>query len=106
MKIDKKWGYEKWLVNEPEYCGKLLAIKKDSSGSLHYHKVKKETFIAISGVVKLEVEGDEIIFNAAHDPITILPNQKHRFTGIVNSTILEVSTHHDDEDTYRIEESK
>jgi len=22
--VDKGWGYERWIVNKEEYCGKLL----------------------------------------------------------------------------------
>ena len=26
--VEKGWGYEKWIVNKEEYCGKLLFFKK------------------------------------------------------------------------------
>ena len=42
--VKKVWGREIWLVNEVEYCCKMLEVKKGASGSLHYHVVKKETF--------------------------------------------------------------
>jgi hypothetical protein len=29
----KGWGYEKWIVNKKEYCGKLLFIKKGRNNS-------------------------------------------------------------------------
>ncbi len=29
----KGWGYEKWLVNKEEYCGKLLYFVKGKRGS-------------------------------------------------------------------------
>ena len=27
--ISKGWGFEKWIVNKEEYCGKLLYLAKD-----------------------------------------------------------------------------
>jgi len=36
----------------------------------------------------------------------VKPGVKHRFSGIEDSLIIEVSTHHDESDTYRIEESR
>ena len=26
--VSKGWGFEDWIVNKEEYCGKLLFIKK------------------------------------------------------------------------------
>ena len=51
--VSKGWGYEDWIVNKEEYCGKLLFIKKGKKCSWHYHKNKDETFYIQSG--KLEV---------------------------------------------------
>ena len=42
--VDKGWGYEKWIANSDEYCGKLLFIKKNHRCSWHYHILKDETF--------------------------------------------------------------
>ena len=42
--VDKGWGYERWVVNSPEYCGKLLYFNKGKRCSWHYHKAKDEVF--------------------------------------------------------------
>jgi mannose-6-phosphate isomerase-like protein (cupin superfamily) len=47
--VDKGWGYEKWIVNKEEYCGKLLFFNKDKRCSWHYHKIKDEVFYLQSG---------------------------------------------------------
>ena len=39
------------------------------------------------------------------DSLRITPGMKHRFTGLEDSEIMEFSTHHKDEDSYRDEES-
>ena len=51
--VHKGWGYEKWIANSPEYCGKLLFIKKNHRCSWHYHTLKDETFYLQSGKIQL-----------------------------------------------------
>lgn len=94
------------MVEEPEYCCKLLEINKGSSGSLHFHPNKKESFIMAMGKVKLELGKKVIKLSKGPNAVTILPLTPHRFTALKQSAILEVSTHHDDDDVVRIEESK
>lgn len=59
--VSKGWGYEDWIDNNPLYCGKDLFIKKDKKLSLHYHKLKTETFLVQSGSVRLVVYLDLIL---------------------------------------------
>lgn len=98
-----EWGYELRLVNEPEYCGKLLILDSKESSSLHYHKEKKETFIVLAGtvfVVSPKVSG----YFGTGETVTIWPRERHSFQVVDNTraVILEVSTHHEDSDTYRV----
>jgi len=104
MKIIKKvWGEEHWLVNE-DYCGKRLMLNKGHRCSLHYHKIKDETFYVVKGKVLLELNGEKIIMNQG-DLQRIKPQDVHRFSGLEDSEIIEFSTHHDEDDCYRIEPS-
>ncbi|KKN73876.1 hypothetical protein LCGC14_0396780 [marine sediment metagenome] len=103
--IKKKWGEEIWLVNE-EYCGKLLLIKQGAESSCHYHPKKKETFYCLEGFVKLTIQGKEYNLAPMLRPKTILPNELHKFKGISDAVIIEISTHHDDEDVIRLSESR
>jgi len=103
--VPKVWGYEKWLENNDKYCCKILVLKEGYQCSLHYHKVKDETFLATKGHVRLEVE-DEIVHMKPGNFVRLKPNTKHRFTGLEDSEIIEISTHHEDGDSYRIEESR
>ena len=50
--VPKGWGYEKWIVNNEEYCGKLLFLAKDKKCSWHFHKLKDEVFYVQSGKIK------------------------------------------------------
>lgn len=51
--VSKGWGFEKWITNTEKYCGKLLYVIKGKKCSLHYHKLKDETFFIHSGKVIL-----------------------------------------------------
>jgi mannose-6-phosphate isomerase-like protein (cupin superfamily) len=101
--VTKEWGEERWIVNR-EYCGKLLILMKGYRCSLHYHKVKDETFYVAKGCVLMEC-GEKRIIMRPGDAMLIEPNTKHRFTGLEDSEIFEFSTHHEDSDSYRDEVS-
>jgi mannose-6-phosphate isomerase-like protein (cupin superfamily) len=100
----KVWGSEEWIVNTDKYCGKKLNLKKGYRCSIHYHKNKDETFFIMSGRVLLELDGKQILMKK-NDSQRVLPLQKHRFTGLTDSEIIEFSTHHEDSDSYRDTES-
>ena len=104
--VEKEWGYEKWFTNTPEYCTKELGLKKGKRCSLHSHKNKDETFYVAKGKILMEVETkqgikEEIL--SVGDVVRITPLIKHRFSGLSDSVIIESSTHHEEEDSYRVE---
>jgi len=109
------WGSEDWLVNNELYCAKCLNVWKGYMSSLHYHKEKDETFIIIKGEVLLEVGGPcqlgleklyplkKNIKLKVGDGYRLEPHTVHRFRAISkNAVILEVSTHHSDDDSVKI----
>jgi hypothetical protein len=50
-------GEEKFgIANNPEYCGKVLEIDKGKRCSLHFHKLKLESFYLRRGKLKLRVK--------------------------------------------------
>ena len=68
--VPKGWGYEKWIVNKDEYCGKILWFSKGKKCSWHYHKIKDEVFYIQSGKILLKYgisddisESKEVILN-------------------------------------------
>ena len=103
--VEKVWGHEKWIENNDKYCSKILVLHKGYQCSMHYHKIKDETFLIQSGHVRFELN-DKIIHMREGNFVRIKPGDKHRFTGIEDSVILEISTHHDEEDSYRLSESR
>jgi D-lyxose ketol-isomerase len=112
--VPKLWGYEEWLVNTDKYCGKLLHIRHGYQCSLHYHKLKDETFIGFDGEVHLEY-GDldtkgkrqyVILRGDERNSVRIPAGTPHRFWAIDDKAgILEVSTTHSDDDVVRIEDA-
>ncbi len=109
---DHLWGRELRLVNE-EVCGKLLELQDPWVGSSrppHFHKEKWEAFVVLSGEVYIELDGSEgelvgEVYGVGA-VIMINPGQVHRFYAVGKpALLLEVSTHHRDDDTYRLEES-
>ena len=105
--VEKVWGREEWLVNVKEYCAKYLYVNHGASCSMHYHPVKKETFICVKGELTIDI--DRIFYDLTPDtkPVTILPGTPHKFYGKGEDNILlEISTHHEDDDVVRLNESK
>ena len=104
METHKKlWGEEHWLANA-DFCCKELILREGYRCSLHYHKVKDELFYIIKGKILLELNGENIILIEG-DWKRVKPMDIHRFSGIIDSIIIECSTHHKEEDSYRIENS-
>ena len=124
MKIVKKvWGVETEIVNNEEYCMKFLDIDVGGCSSLHYHKRKDETFYVLRGIClvelgKFEYKGSMTLSPKLCGPgtaIRLMPYTVHRFwvpndlspgVDYTECRLIEVSTHHDDEDVFRLEESK
>tara|TARA_R100001082_G_C4300306_1_gene132101 strand:- start:208 stop:567 length:360 start_codon:yes stop_codon:yes gene_type:complete len=106
--VPKGWGFEKWIVNNEEYCGKLLYFVKDKRCSFHYHKLKDEVFYLQSGkmIVKYS-EGDDIENVGIKtlvpgDNFHVYRGLRHQMIALEDSELFEFSTQHFDEDSYRI----
>ena len=106
--VFKGWGYEKWIVNNEKYCGKVLHFIKNKKCSWHYHKIKDETFYIQSGELELIYGDDDDINNAKiiilkeGDKFHIYPGLKHQMKALRDTELFEFSTKHFDEDSYRI----
>ena len=106
--VPKGWGYEKWIVNNEEYCGKLLFIAEGKRCSWHYHILKDETFYLQSGKILLYYgdidnidEAQDIVLEPG-DKFHIYRGLRHQMIAIESSELFEFSTQHLDEDSYRI----
>ena len=116
--VNKKWGYEIWLENSKDYCGKHLHVLPSKWSSVHYHREKRETYYIISGELLVEYStdlnenrwksgfvGNKILKKG--EAFTIERMVAHRFTSnlVTPCDFVEISTYHDDNDCYRIIES-
>jgi quercetin dioxygenase-like cupin family protein len=104
--VPKVWGREEWIVNNEKYCGKKLIFNQGFRLSLHYHKVKEESFFVLSGTIYVElIDGDVRVDRILipGDIVHVKPYVQHRITALTDAEVMEFSTHHMDEDSYRIE---
>src|SRR5437660_435024 len=105
----KGWGREVWIANNRHYCGKILEIKQGKRCSLHFHKLKTETFYLRAGRLKVRVkespEADpfeefELVPGDCMDvPIGLV----HQMEALEDSELLEFSTEHFDSDSHRLQ---
>ena len=108
-RVEKKWGYELWIHNDTDYCGKLLVFSKSGNKfSMHYHMIKDETWYVQKGAFQfdwIDTENGERCYTQIQkgDVIEIKKGLPHQLTALTEeATIFEVSTQHFDEDSYRI----
>lgn len=106
--VPKGWGFEKWIVNNKEYCGKLLYFVKGKKCSWHYHILKDETFYLQSGKIVLKYsDNDEIslskeIILTRGDKFHVYRGLRHQMMAIEDTELYEFSTQHFEEDSIRI----
>lgn len=106
--VKKGWGYEKWIVNNDKYCGKLLFFNKGKRCSWHFHKIKDETFYLQSGLISLyygweeDLSKSEVLILEPGDSFHIPIGLKHQMVALEDSELFEFSTEHFDSDSYRI----
>lgn len=105
--VKKGWGSETIFINNAKYCGKLLNFNKDAKFSMHFHIKKEETWYVLSGkftyrwinTVNADINSEVLL---PGDVITNAIGEPHQIVCEETGTILEVSTTHYDEDSYRV----
>lgn len=109
IKIDKNWGYEMWIHNDEQYCGKLLVFPNEGNRfSMHYHMIKNETWYVQKGAFEFHwIDTDEAKLNKeilnVGDCVYIDRGKPHQLIALEpESIVFEVSTQHFDDDSYRI----
>ncbi len=105
--IPKGWGSELIIENNELYCGKILQFKAGCKFSMHYHLEKDETWYVNSGTFLyrwIDTDNAEVHEQKleAGDIVRQRPGQPHQIEAITAGEIFEVSTHHEDSDSYRV----
>lgn len=104
--VKKAWGEERYITNTPGmfggtgYCAKELVVGADKVCSRHRHLEKDEFFRVEDGEGFIEVN-DRIYQVYIGDYIHIPRGTWHRFWTTRGMILLEISSHHKDEDVER-----
>lgn len=105
----KGWGREVWIANGERYCGKILELRKGRKCSLHFHKLKDESFYLRSGrlllrvMISPEAAGAEEFILEAGQCMDVPSGLVHQMVALEDSELYEFSSQHFDSDSYRIE---
>jgi len=101
----KSWGSEEWLVNNQLYCGKILTLNEMMMCSVHFHKLKDETFYVLNGDVAF-LKNNKVFVLSKGESLHVPINTPHCF-GSMNggAKIIEISTQHFEHDSYRVTKS-
>ena len=106
--VSKGWGFEKWIVNCNEYCGKLLYFVKGKKCSWHYHVLKDEVFYIQSGKILLKYSDQDDLDNANEiilsrgENFHIQRGLRHQMLALEDTELFEFSTQHFDSDSHRV----
>jgi mannose-6-phosphate isomerase-like protein (cupin superfamily) len=107
--VPKGWGREIWIANGDLYCGKILEINKGRKCSLHFHKIKTESFYLRAGRLKvrvMETDDSKVVEEfelKAGDCMDVPRGLVHQMEALEDAELLEFSTQHFDSDSYRLE---
>jgi D-lyxose ketol-isomerase len=106
---EKEWGYEEWIVNNEEYCGKLLVFKRAMGAtSMHFHVQKRETMLCLQGEFVIRYIDTD---TADEHQVQLTPGMSveiprllpHSICAILpDSVLVEFSTQHFNEDSFRL----
>ncbi len=107
--VDKSWGHEVWIENNDEYCGKELHFDRaHGATSIHFHVLKRETMYCVVGSFRIHCVDHQ---NGEMYAVDLEPGESLEIPRLVahsiesledNSLLLEFSTRHYDEDSYRV----
>lgn len=105
---NKTWGYEVWVENNEEYCGKELHFERAGGRtSMHFHVKKRETMLCLLGVFDIvyidTTDAEErFVQITAGESVEIPRLTPHSIQCVTPGVIIEFSTTHEDTDSYRV----
>ena len=105
--VPKGWGQEIIIENNENYCGKVLIFDKGCKFSMHYHMKKDETWYVEDGEFEYRwIDTENALMHMEilkpGDVVRQRPGQPHQLESLTYGRIFEVSTHHEDSDSYRV----
>lgn len=95
----KPWGNENLLFQGNGYAVKKITLNEGKQTSLHYHEVKHETVMVLSGTLHIYIDDksnpSENLALGAGDSLAISPNVIHRMSAATGQVVyFEAQTDH------------
>ena len=105
--VPKGWGEEIIIANNKDYCGKVLVFNDSGKFSMHYHMIKDETWYVEDGEFEYRwIDTEKALIHTEilkpGDVVRQRPGQPHQLESLTYGRIFEVSTYHEDSDSYRV----
>lgn len=95
-RVDKPWGSELIWVLTDRYCGKVITIDAGRRLSLQRHKMKDESVLVLSGLLRLHLEDESGAIRAIDlgpgGTRRVPTGRIHRFEAIERTELVEIST--------------
>jgi quercetin dioxygenase-like cupin family protein len=93
IKNEASWGNEELIESNDKYIVKKVFMKKNHVIESHYHELKMETIVILSGklIIYLGENLDKKEY-VCGETTTIVPNTFHKIESIEDSVYFEVST--------------
>lgn len=103
----KGWGKEVQICNNELYCGKFLHFNAGAKFSAHFHDKKNESFYVLKGRIRFIHIGSGNALRYSRvmevgDVVDIPRLCVHQVEALEESVVIEVSTTHQDSDSYRV----
>ncbi len=101
------WGKTKVLASNEKYLFKMLSFSQNTNNDLLFHLKTQKTWFVASGKFELRyidtltAVHSKIIISVG-DVVHLKPGMPHQLTALEAGDIFEVSTPHEDSDSYRI----
>lgn len=104
--VSKRWGYERWFVNNELFCGKELFVAAGKHTSFHWHEIKEEMLYVQRGILGwIWKEPDGMVQWSKLKPgsgFYVTQGIVHQLYAVEGDvTIIETSSQHFDSDSYR-----
>lgn len=100
--VNKPWGREELLYQGNGYAVKRISLNNNQKTSLHFHEIKHETILMLSGTLRVEIRVENldevIVLLRKGEHLCIDPKVIHRMQSIDGDSIyFEAQTDHLDD---------
>ena len=82
-----------------EYCKKVIGVFPGQRHPEHFHKVKEETFLCVSGTLIVTLDGEDVTMKPG-DSLTVEKGQRHAFWSPDGAIFEEISSTHIQDDSF------